>query len=106
MAIYAQFDEDGACVQVASNMGWGEFGDWVETLKGYQRVRKLWEDGNTEDIAGVRAELEELLKETPPENKDVEDVAHQVIHAIDAGTPAEIMLITNGVKNEVDGAGG
>jgi hypothetical protein len=100
MAIYAQFDEAGECIQLASNTGWSEFIDWVETLDGYKRLSQLVDEANCEDIAGLRDELESCLEDEPPENKDVLDVAHQVIHAIDAGGKAEIMLITSGVTQE------
>jgi hypothetical protein len=100
MAVYAQFDKDGACIQIASNVGWSEFGDWCETLTGFQRLRKLFDEGNTEDIEGVRAELEELLEKQPPPNPDVESVAHQIIHAIDAAGPAEILLVTAGITTK------
>lgn len=97
MAIYAQFDKDGPCIQAASNTGWSEFGDWVETLTDCPRTKELWESGACEDIAGLRAEMEQQLEDAPPENPDVASVAHQVIHAIDAGGKADILLITAGV---------
>lgn len=98
MAIYAQFDKDGECVQLASNTGWSEFGNWVETLNGCPRVAKLWHSGECEEIPELRAELEEAIQDYPPPDKDVESVAHQVIHAIDAGGKPAIMLITAGVS--------
>ena len=100
MAIYAQFDKDGESIQLATNTGWSEFGDWVETLKDCPRTSKLWDGGECEDIAGLRAEMERQLSDAPPENPDVESVAHQVIHAIDAGGKAEILLITAGVSQD------
>lgn len=98
MAIYAQFDKDGPCPQIASNVGWSEFGDWVETLDGYTRINALWSDGFIEDIPGLRAELEHVLDSAPPTNKDVLSVADGIIHCIDAAGPAEIMMITSGVQ--------
>jgi hypothetical protein len=98
MAIYAQFDKDGPCIQLASNVGWSEFGDWVEHLDGATRISKLWSEGNQEDIAGLRDELEEILEKSPPENADVLSVADGIIHAIDAGGAAEILIISSGVQ--------
>lgn len=100
MAVYAQFDKDGACVQLASNTGWSEFGDWVETLKDCPRLSAMWDSGVCEDIPGLRDELEQQIQDGPPEDEDVLSVAHQVIHAIDAGMPAEILLTTAGVSQD------
>ena len=100
MAIYAQFDKDGPCLQLASNTGWSEFGDWVETLEDCPRISELWESGSCEDIPGLRDETEETLKSSPPENKDVESVADGLIHSIDAAGQAEILLITAGVSTD------
>ncbi len=97
MSLYMQFDEAGPCLQVASNSGWSEFGDWVETLSGYTRLAALWSDGSCEDIAGLRDELEHVLENQPPPDKDVHSVVDGLIHAIDAGGKADIVLITAGV---------
>lgn len=99
MSIYAQFDEDGPCLQLASNVGWSEFGDWVETIKGYSIITDLFNNGNTENIKGLRDELEDVLEKNPPESKDVLSVADGIIHSIDSAGDAEIMMITFGMKN-------
>lgn len=98
MAIYAQFDQDGECIQLASNVGWSEFGDWVETLKNKPNLTALWTSGACEKIPDLRAEMESQLDSAPPENPDVESVAQQLIHAIDASGSAEILLVTAGVS--------
>lgn len=98
MAIYAQFDQDWMCLQIASNVGWSEFGDWVETLTDCPRISALWKTGSCEDIPGLRDEIDETLKGSPPENKDVASVADGIIHAIDAAGASEILIITSGVS--------
>jgi hypothetical protein len=98
MAIYAQFDEAGPCIQIASNAGWSEFGDWSETLGDKSKITALFTTGECENIPGLRAELEAVLQKTPPDNKDVYSVADGIIHAIDAGGVAEILLVTAGVS--------
>lgn len=100
MAVYAQFDENGECIQLASNVGWSQFGDWVETLDDCPRLKELWESGSCEDIAGLRDELDQTLKDAEPKDPNVASVAHQVIHAIDAGGKADILLITAGVTQD------
>ncbi len=94
MAIYTQFDEDGATLQVASNMGWSDFGEYIEKQKDAPLAKALWETGLCEKIPALRKELLALL-ETNPE-KDIASVIDQLVHNID-GTSAKILLITNGV---------
>jgi hypothetical protein len=105
MSIYTQFDEDGPCLQCASNVGWSEFGDWVETLKAYSRLAALFDTGACEDIPGLRAELETALKKDKPESPDVESVLQQLLHNIDAAGDAEIVLMTAGVTTGKNGDG-
>lgn len=98
MALYTQFDEGGACLQVATNQGWSEFGDWIETQTSAPLALSLWTQGYCEDLAGLRAEMETLLREAPPKNKDVASILDQLIYNIDAAGPAEIILVTNGLS--------
>jgi len=72
----------------------------VETLNGYAGISKLWSDGNIEDIAGLRKELEDVLNSKPPKNKDVGTIADGIIHSIDEAGKAEILMITAGVRND------
>jgi hypothetical protein len=108
MSIYTAFDcawDGRPILQVASNFGWGRFGDWVETLKGFPGIAKLWEIGECEDVPGLRAEMEKAIQESSPTDANTLDVAHQVIRNIDAAGESYIMLITNGIINDPHASG-
>lgn len=93
MSAYAQFDEAGEQVQVASNSGWGEFIDWVETTKA-KALLALVDNGHSEDLTGILRDLESLKDSN--RSADVADIADGLEQAIRENVTAEILLITNG----------
>ena len=99
MSIYAQFDEDGSQEQIASNRGWSEFGDWVETLNAndFPTLAALWEHGATSDIRGLTSEVAKAVKSAPP-SKDVKTIAKFLLSALRGNAKAGCVLVTNGMK--------
>lgn len=95
MSRYAQFDEDGNQYQIASNLGWSQFGDWVDTLDAsrYPALVQLWEHGNTGDLEALRNQLDAALSESPP-RQDVIDSAELLLTALHQNTGAEVLLVT------------
>lgn len=95
MSRYAQFDEDGNQYQIASNLGWSQFGDWVDTLDAekYPALVQLWEHGNTGDLEALRSQLDSALIDSPP-HQDVIDSAELLLAALNKNTEAEVLLVT------------
>jgi outer membrane murein-binding lipoprotein Lpp len=97
MSIYLS-DGDEKQEQVASNLGWSQFGDWVETLdvKQHPAIVSLWEHGITEDVKSLTAQLEAAKQETSP-SADVAGIIDGILSAC-AGAP--MILITDGTQPE------
>lgn len=95
MSIYAQFDEDGNQYQFASNTGWSQFGDWIESLDAakYPALSALWEYGSTQDIQCATSQLDAALRENPP-NKNVESSADLLLAGLHQNQDAHTLLIT------------
>ncbi len=96
MSIYAQFDEDGSQEQIASNRGWSEFGDWVETLNAtdFPGLAALWEHGFASDVPALTSEVAKAVKSAPP-SKDVKTIAKFLLSALRENSGAGCVLITN-----------
>jgi hypothetical protein len=96
MSIYAQFDDDGLQMQIDSNRGYGEFCQWVESLRSAPHLNALTEDGAISDIAGLRAEIDDALTQSPP-SRNVAGTVEALRQAIDTQKGAEQLFITNGM---------
>jgi len=96
MSIYAQFDEDGSQEQIASNLGWSEFGAWVETLNAteFSALFALWEHGYAGDVRALTSEVAKAVKSSPP-SKDVKTIAKFLLSALRENAEAGCVLITN-----------
>lgn len=95
MSRYAQFDEDGNQYQFASNLGWSEFGKWIETLdkETYPQLFELWENGSTQHLKEAAEQIEHALEEYPPD-ANVADSAELLLHALHANDLAGVVLVT------------
>lgn len=96
MSRYAQFDEDGNQYQISSNLGWTEFGNWVETLDAetYLNLAELWESGTTQAIPEITEQLEHALEESPP-SKNVSGTAELLLTALHQNQDAGVLLSTS-----------
>jgi len=94
MSIYAQFDENGNQYQISSNLGWSEFGEWVESLTAMPALKSLYEHGVSEDIPAVTQDLSEAIESESPENEDVLSTAELFLDALNANQDAELLLTT------------
>lgn len=83
--------------QVATNSGWTDFGDWVDTLplKGYRRVIELWEHGVTFHVAELASQLRRAVKNRKPP-KDVRSVAEGVIFLAEKFSWSEGAFVDDG----------
>jgi len=95
MSRYAQFDEDGNQYQFASNKGWSEFGDWIESLDAatYPQIRELWDNGSTQAIPETIEQFEHALEENPP-SENVAASAELLLTALHSNTNAGTLLVT------------
>ena len=103
MAIYAQFDENGAQEQVATNTGWSQFGDWADDqdVADYPALVQLWEHGHSTSLKDVHVELGKALQgHTLPYNPegDLRAIMEGLQKAVGDNLDAEILLVTNGVR--------
>lgn len=95
MSTYAQFNEDGNQYQIASNLGWSEFGDWVEELdeEKYAPLVSLFEHGVSQDIPALTTALTDALENEKP-GEDVAGTADLLLDALHANQDAEFVLTT------------
>lgn len=92
-------DENGEGVQVASNTGWSEFCEWVDTtdVEDYPSLHHLTTFGFGNDPADLAEDIQVALDEDDPEDDDVKSVATGLIKALAAMKDAEIVIVSNGM---------
>lgn len=100
MCIYASFDND-AQVQIASNQGWSDFGNWVDALDAdeYDQLIIVWEHGWSQEIETLAVEIERALQESPP-HETVADVAGNLLAAIKENREAEAVFVNDGFTKD------
>ena len=88
-------------VQVASNSGWSEFCEWVETtdMEDYPSLHHLVEFGFDNDPEDLRDDIEDAIREHPPD-PDVVSVAEGLVDFLDDQLEAEIIIVSNGMTAE------
>lgn len=96
MSIYAVSDDD-ELVQIASNSGWSQFGDWAETLdaKEFPAIVGLWEHGIYEPALQLESEMKGAQERMEP----IEDVVGIIEELLTVCRGATFVLITNGMTN-------
>jgi hypothetical protein len=89
-------DQEG--VQVASNLGWSDFCDWVKDLdqEDYPSLHHLVEYGYDNDPEDLRDDIEDALEEHAPD-PDVASTAEGLVDFLDTQLDAEIIIISNGM---------
>jgi hypothetical protein len=100
MSQYA-INEDGEGAQVASNLGWSEFCEWVERLRldDYPSLHHLVKFGRDNDIDDLAEDIRRALEARPP-RADVRSVATGLIRILGSMTGADIIIITNGMTSD------
>lgn len=88
--------------QVASNLGWSEFCDWVGTLEveAHPALHELATFGYTNDAGELLDELDDAVEASPPPSADVADVAEELADFLEGKEDAEIVVISNGMTAE------
>lgn len=97
MSVYAKFS-DSVPTEVASNQGWSQFGDWVDSLgvTEFSEVIHLWEHGwsqNTEDLTN---QLNTAIQDSPPIN-DVVTIVRGLCSFLRG---EDTVIITAGVEDD------
>lgn len=99
MSLYAQFDDDGPQMQIASNTGWSDFGAWIESLDvgAFPELISLWEYGQSNNIMQLGKEIANalaahLLKGT------VSSTAQVITAALAGNMTAEAVYVTSGMQ--------
>lgn len=96
MSTYAQFDANGDQRQIASNLGWSEFGDWCEEMdhEKYPKLVQLWEHGQSNDVEELANELHTAIEQEQI-SSDVKGSAELLLDALNANKNAGTVYITN-----------
>src|SRR6185437_2743751 len=84
--------------QVASNLGWSEFSEWVGTLdrEEYPTLHHLVAFGFANDAGDLLDEIDEAVEASPP-SEDVADIAEELADFLEGKDDAEIVVISNGM---------
>lgn len=99
MSIYLAFDHRPG-VFAASNRGWTQFGEWVNSLEGSDEVAHLCQYGWNEPASGVVSEMESALKQSPPSDQLVAKTAGEVLEVL-KGIPSDAaVIVTNGIGHD------
>lgn len=98
--------EAGEMVQVATNVGWSEFCDWVDAtpMEDYPTLHHLTAFGFANDAEDLLGELDDAVDEHPPSD-DVEDTADGLAEFLEAHAAAEIVIVSNGMVSGGEGEG-
>ena len=87
--------------EVANLAGWFEFGQWAESLPlpRYEEVRGMWEDGWTEQIDDLRAQITQAVVDHPPA-APVREVVDALLVAT-AGHPVHdcVLIVSDGADS-------
>lgn len=98
MSVYLTFDES-AGEQVASNLGWTDFGNWVDDLDvgQFPHVVSLWEHGYTNEISKLIAELKIAIEQSEPTAKGLAKTIDQLIEMLHFEKNQEVVFINDGM---------
>jgi len=92
MSRYADFS-NGAQEQVASNLGWTQFGDWLDRLppESIPALKRLYDSGESSELKEVLRQLENALRAVPPSD-DVKHSAELLLQALRDNPTARLTI--------------
>lgn len=98
MSVYLQIDDTVGPIQIASNVGYGEFGGWVDSLDivKYHDLICLYEHGWCQNVANLIGELGSAITDHASPSEDVMDVATTLAGWLDGEEDAVVVTITDG----------
>lgn len=85
--------------QIASNQGYGFWGDWAESLdeKQFGQIIHLYDHGWCQEPAQLKQQLADAVEAKGPD-ADTLDVIRSILDLLDG--PAEVVTITNGIGTD------
>lgn len=91
--------EDGEQDQCASNVGWSDFCDWVNTLliDDYPSLHHLCQFGYENDPEVCADELTGAIEHQTPEDDTVRTTAEGLLSWVKAHAKAEIIIVGDGI---------
>lgn len=98
MSYYLQFD-DGESLQVASNSGWGDVIDWVESLDyGCDELQHLVEYGWCQNVPELGDELQDAIEATPPGDASTQNTVDNLLNMILVSDGAAVATVDCGLE--------
>lgn len=87
--------------QVASNLGWSEFCEWVDTLdlEDYPALHHLRQHGFDNDPDELLGDVEDAIAEGSPSD-DIRSVAQGIADFLHEHQDAGIILVSNGMTSD------
>lgn len=95
MGLYLLTDNDEQ-IPLASNAGWSQVGDWIESLDGSPLVSQLWNDGWSEPASDLRDELAAAVHSSPPDG-DAAKTVDELIDSLAAIPPESAVVVSDGL---------
>lgn len=83
--------------QIASNVGWGDFGRWADTLGDYPEVAHFVDAGWSDEPALLLSQLVRAEKSNRPPNADTASVVGDVVDAIRSAGAKVVVSVTDGL---------
>lgn len=92
MSRYAEF-QNGAQEQVASNLGWTQFGRWLDSLPpgAIPALKRLYDSGQSSELSEIARQLENALRSVPPSD-DVQHSAELLLQALRDNATSELTI--------------
>lgn len=90
---------NGDQYQVATNMGWSQVGDWVETLNTdqYSELAHLWHYGWAEPASDVLSQLESANESGPPDDEYAAKTVTEMIETLKSIGGDAAVVVSNGM---------
>lgn len=104
MSVTIEFgDEGGPSVQVATNRGWEDVGEWADELldgnETYPELMHLIDHGDSEDLPALVENIDNALANDPPDDESVAETLSGLRSAVKRNESSEYALIGDGFES-------
>lgn len=90
---------DGDQYQIATNMGWSQVGNWIESLdvNEYEDLAHLWHYGWAEPASSVLGQLQSANESSPPDDEYAAKTVAEMIETFQAISGDAAVVVSNGM---------